>query len=213
MQGLDTLLLRAVLHSIQEELDEDQIRHIEEKLQQEYGLAFHELFNKFDKVRNTLYQFENDLKNIEDKILRNFLSVGKDPDSSDVWLIIRNKHLAELILKTFADEDKKMILDLTREKTETVPNLLSRCHLPNTSGYRKTKQLIDDGFIIPVGLAESFEGKRAILYKSVIQKIQITINRDQVITSILIPKEEMISSHIINTILDINQNNVKSLSN
>ena len=134
MQGLDTLLLRAVLHSVQEELDGDQLHYIEEKLQQEYGMSFHELFNKFDKVRSTLYQFENDLKNIEDKILRNFLSVDKEPDSSDVWLIIRNKHLAELILKTFADEDKKMILDLTREKTESVPNLLSRCHLPNTSG-------------------------------------------------------------------------------
>lgn len=213
MEGLDTLLLRSILHSVQEELTEERMRHIEKKLQQEYGLEFVEMFDKFDKVRNTLYQFENDLKSIEDNILRNFLSVSKDPDSSDIWLVIRNKHLAELVLKTFADEDKKIILDKTREKTETVPNLLTQCHLPNTSGYRKMKQLIDDGFIVPAGLAESFEGKRAILYKSVIQKIQIAINKERVVTSILIPKEELASSHIINTILDITNNNVKNLAN
>lgn len=213
MEGLDTLLLRSILHSVQEELEQEQIQHIEEKLQQEYGLSFNELFNRFDKVKNSLYPFQNDLKNIEDKVLRNFLSVDKDSESSDMWIVIRNKHLAELILKTFADEDKKMILDKTREKAETVPNLLSSCQLPNTSGYRKTKQLIDDGFIIPIGLAESFEGKRAILYKSLIQKIQITINRDQVITAILIPKDDLASSHIINTILDINHNGIKSLAN
>lgn len=213
MEGLDTLLLRSILHSVQEELAAEKMQYIEQKLQQEYGLGFVEMFNRFDKVRNTMYEFESDLKNIEDKVLRDFLSVDKDSNSSDLWLVIRNKHLAELVLKTFADEDKKLILDRTREKSETVPNLLTQCNLPNTSGYRKVKQLIDDGFIIPVGLAESFEGKRAILYESAIQKIQISINKERVITSILISKEDLVSSRVINTILDINHNNVKSLAN
>lgn len=213
MEGLDTLLLRSILHSVQEELAAEKMQHIEQKLQQEYGLGFVEMFNRFDKVRNTMYEFESDLKNIEDKVLRDFLSVDKDSNSSDLWLVIRNKHLAELVLKTFADEDKKLILDRTREKSETIPNLLTQCNLPNTSGYRKVKQLIDDGFIIPVGLAESFEGKRAILYESAIQKIQISINKERVITSILISKEDLVSSRVINTILDINHNNVKSLAN
>ena len=70
-------------------------------------------------------------------------------------------------------------------------------------------QLIDEGFVVPVGLAESFEGKRAILYKSLIQKIQITINKDNVLTAILVPKEILRSSQVINTVLLINQNHTK----
>ena len=115
----------------------------------------------------------------------------------------------EMILKTYADGDKKMILDFTRDKSETVPRILSLCNLPNTSGYRKMNQLIDEGFVVPVGLAESFEGKRAILYKSLIQKIQITINKDNVLTAILVPKEILRSSQVINTVLLINQNHTK----
>ena len=151
------------------------------------------------------------MKDIEDKVLRNFLTIEKT--ANDTWIIIRDKHLAERILKTFADVDKKTILDCIRDRSETVPRILSLCNLPNTSGYRKINQLIDDGFVSPVGLAESFEGKRAILYKSVIQKIQITINKDRVVTSILAPKETLRSSQIINTVLLVNQNYVKNLAN
>lgn len=129
---------------------------------------------------------------------------------ADTWITIRDKHLAEMILKTYADADKKLILDLTRERAETIPKILSMCNLPNTSGYRKMNQLIEEGFVIPAGLAESFEGKRAILYKSIIQKIQININKDRVVTSILIPKESLRFSQVINMALLINQDNMKT---
>jgi len=61
-------------------------------------------------------------------------------------------------------------------------------------------QLIEDGFVTPIGLAETFEGKRAILYRSIIQKIQIIMNRNEIITKILIPKEIIDSSQIVRTI-------------
>lgn len=212
MEGLDTLLLRAIFQSIQDEMDSEKIKNINLKLKQEYGLTFQEIFNKFDEMPILLQKFESDLKDIEDNILRNFLTIEKSTNT-ETWITIRDKHLAEMILKTYADADKKTILDYTRDHSETIPKILNLCNLPNTSGYRKMNQLIEDGFIIPTGLAESFEGKRAILYKSIIQKIQISINKDRVSTSISIPKEATRSSQVINMILLINQDNVKSLAN
>lgn len=212
MEGLDTLLLKAIFQSVQDELDSERIKNINIRLKQEYGLTFQEAFNKLDKMHGMLQKFEDDLKEIEDKILRNFLTIEKST-TTDTWIIVRDKHLAEMILKTYADADKKAILDLTRDSAETIPKILSLCNLPNTSGYRKMNQLIEEGFVIPTGLAESFEGKRAILYKSVIQKIQININKDRVITSISVPKEVLRSSQVINMVLLINQDNVKSLAN
>lgn len=208
MQGLDILLTKAIVQSIQDKLDVEKIQNMNKKLETDHGLKFEEIFNKYDDMRRSLHQFETDLKNIEDSVLRNFLTIDKTI-KNDILILVRDKHLAEIILKTFADGDKKTILDFTRDQSETVPRILSLCNLPNTSGYRKMNQLIDDGFVVPVGLAESFEGKRAILYKSLIQKIQITINRGSILTAIVVPKEALRSSQVINTILFINQNHIK----
>jgi len=208
LQGLDILLTKAIVQSIQDKLDDEKIQNINKKLEADHGLKFEEIFNKYDDIRSSLHQFEAELKNIEDNVLRNFLIIEKTV-KNDTWVLVRDKHLAEMILKTFADEDKKMILDFTRDQSETIPRILSLCNLPNTSGYRKMNQLIDDGFVVPVGLAESFEGKRAILYKSLIQKIQITINKDNVLTAILVPKETLRSSQVIDAVLLINQNHTK----
>lgn len=208
MQGLDILLTKAIIQSIQGKLDHDRIQNINKKLEVDHGLKFEDIFNKYDDMKSSLNQFEIELRDIEDNVLRNFLTIEKTV-KNDTWVLVRDNHLAEMILKTFADGDKKMILDFTRDQPETVPRILSLCNLPNTSGYRKMNQLINEGFIVPVGLAESFEGKRAILYKSLIQKIQITINKDSVLTAILVPKETLRSSQVINTVLLINQNHTK----
>ena len=208
MQGLDILLTKAIIQSIQGKLDYDKIQNINKKLEADHGLKFEEIFNKYDDMKSSLNQFETELKDIEDNVLRNFLTIEKTV-KNDTWVLVRDNYLAEMILKTFADLDKKMILDFMRDQPETIPRVLSLCNLPNTSGYRKMNQLINEGFIVPVGLAESFEGKRAILYKSLIQKIQITINKDSVLTAILVPKETLRSSQVINTVLLINQNHTK----
>lgn len=212
MEGLDTLLLKAIFQSTQDELDSEKIKNINLRLNQEYGITFQELFSKFEKMQGALRRFESDLKDIEDKILRNFLTVEKSTPT-ETWITVRDKHLAEMILKTYADSEKKMILDSTRDKSETIPKVLSLCNLPNTSGYRKMNQLIEEGFVTPTGLAESFEGKRALLYKSVIQKIQISINKDRVTTTIAVPKESLRSSQVINMILLITQDSVKKIAN
>ncbi len=203
MNGLDTLLYRAILQSIQNELNVEKLRQIDKRLQQEHGVKFSELGSKPNKIKNQLFEFEDELKKIEDRLLRNFLLI--ENQSSETWLVIMNRQLTELILKTFADEDKKIILDFTRIKSETIPKILSLCNIPNTSGYRKMKQLIDNGFVIPDGMAETFEGRRALLYKSIIQKIQITIDKSDIFAKILVPKESINSSEIIKTIADTNQ--------
>lgn len=205
MNELDGFLFKSILQAIKNQINTEKIRSIEQKLHQKHGLKFSDLLNKFDEVKTSLFEFEFELKKIEDEILRDFLTVETDDTTSEKWLVIKNKYLTEIILKTFADEDKKAILDLTRDNAETIPKILVLCNLPNTSGYRKTNQLIEDGFVTPIGLAETFEGKRAILYRSIIQKIQIIINRNAIITKILIPKEIVNSSQIVRTITEVIQ--------
>lgn len=211
MNELDTFLFKSILQAIKNEVNSDKITSLKQKLRDEHGWEFADLFGRFGEINVSLFGFENELKEIEDKILRNFLAV--ETDATEKWLIINNRNLTETILKTFADGDKKAILDLTRNSAETIPKILVLCNLPNTTGYRKMNQLIEDGFVTPTGLAETFEGKRAILYKSIIQRIQIIINKNEIITKVLVPKESLASSQIVKTITAVIQSRKDSLIN
>lgn len=211
MEGIDRLLVNSLSASIRASLTDEKISKIEQKLEERFGFGFDEFVYKFDKVRKSLFAFESELKEVEDKILRNFISLERH--GNETWLVVKNIHLTEILLKTFADEDKKRILDATREKSETIPRVLTQCGIPNTSAYRKMNQMIEEGFVVPAGLAETFEGKRAILYKSVIQQIQINIDRNNVIAKILVPKEVMNSSMLVQMITEMTHGTKKTLAN
>jgi hypothetical protein len=58
---------------------------------------------------------------------------------------------------------------------------------------------------MPTGLAETFEGRRALLYKSIIQKIQIIINKSDIFAKILVPKETLGSSFMVKMIVELEQ--------
>ncbi len=199
MNGIDTLLHKAILQSIQKEIDSKKFQDIEQSLQ-EQGIKFSDLINKFGEIKKPLFEFEEELKRIDDLVLRGFLVVEKG--HGETWLTIKNRYLTESILKTFADEDKKQILDFTRTKSETIPRTLVSCNLPSTSGYRKMRQLIDDGFVIPAGLVETVEGRRTMLYESIIQKIQIVIDKNEIHAKISVPKEVIDSSGIVKMLVE-----------
>lgn len=124
---------------------------------------------------------------------------------NETWLTIKKRYLTESILKTFADEDKKLILGFMSVKAETIPMTLMLCKIPNTSGYRKVRQLIDDGFVIPTGLVETFDGRRTMLYRTIIHGIQTIINKSEVFAKIAVPKEILSSSVMVRTIIEVSQ--------
>lgn len=212
MLGLDEILVNAITQTVKKEINSKDFEGIEHQLQ-DHGMQVPDMFYKFPEMKKSLSHFTNELKTIEDKILKNFLTVERSSEISEIWLVIKNQHLTELILKSFADEEKKAIIDLIRDTPDTIPKILERCKIPNTSGYRKMNQLIDEKMVVATGLAETFEGKRAILYKSIIQKLQIFINGNEIIVKILVDQKTLDSSEIIQTITEINHGKTKTMAN
>lgn len=211
MDGIDKLLICAISESIKKEIDCERFSDMESRMESEFGSGFEDLVYKFDEMKMHLNGFESEMKSIENNILRDFVLV--ETRDSGTWLVIKNKHLTEMILRTFADEDKKKILSSMREKAETIPNVLTCCKIPNTSAYRKMSQLIGEGFVVPAGLEETFEGKRAILYRSVIDSIQIHVDKNSVVTKILVSDEAVRSSLLVRAITHMNRGSAKSLAN
>ncbi|TBR11544.1 MAG: hypothetical protein EPO62_01635 [Candidatus Nitrosotenuis sp.] len=212
MRGLDEILVNAIMQTVKKEISSKGYEGIEQQLQN-HGMRVTDMFYRFPEMKKSLFHFTNELKIIEDKILKDFLAIEQEPETSEIWLVIKNQHLTELILKSFADEEKKAIMDLIRDAPETIPKILERCKIPNTSGYRKMNQLIDEKMVVTTGLAETFEGKRAILYKSIIQKMQILISANEIIAKILVDRETLDASEIIRTITEINTNKTKTAAN
>jgi hypothetical protein len=212
MHGLDDIIVNAIVQTVKKEISSKNLEDIEQQLQND-GMQMTDMFYKFPEMKKSLFRFTDDLKIIEYEILKDFLIIEQNPETLEIWLVIKNQYLTELILKTFADEDKKAIIDLIRDKPETIPKILERCKIPNTSGYRKMNQLIDEKMVVMIGLAETFEGKRAIMYKSIIQKIQILINGNEIISKIFVTKETLDTSEIIRAITEINQDKAKTLAN
>ena len=212
MRELDQIIVNAIMHTVKKEISSKDLEDMEQQLQN-CGMQMTEIFYKLPEMKKSLSRFTDDLKIIEDEILKDFLIVEQDPKTSEIWLVIKNQYLTELILKTCADQEKKAIMDLIRDESETIPKILERCKIPNTSGYRKMNQLIDEKMVTATGMAETFEGKRAILYRSIIQRIQILINGNEIVSKISMDHETLNSSEIIRTIIEINQGKTRPLAN
>lgn len=99
--------------------------------------------------------------------------------SSQKWIVIKDKSLILLILQSYADPDKKMILDAT-EHPKTILDIIDECKLPQTSTYRKINSLIRNGLLIPDGQISMRHGKNVITYAALFQNVEINIIKNDV---------------------------------
>lgn len=112
-------------------------------------------------------------------IRNQFVSIGKKYGSSSdyEWMQIEERLVAELILKAFADDDKKKILDATLDKSRAPVEILGICKIPPTSGYRKIKSLIREGLLIPTDTHMSRSRKQVRRYIASLENVKIDIEK------------------------------------
>ena len=104
------------------------------------------------------------------------------------WMKVEDQLVAELILKAFADDDKKKILDSTLSKSRTPVEILDICKIPSTSGYRKIKSLIRDGLLIPNGTFLARTKKQVRRYISSLENIKIDICKGKLVVKVKFTK-------------------------
>jgi len=95
------------------------------------------------------------------------------------WVLIKDKSLILLILQSYADPDKKMILDAT-EHSKTILDIIDECKLPQTSTYRKINSLIRNGLLIPDGQISMRHGKNVTTYVALFRNVEINIIKNDV---------------------------------
>ena len=98
-----------------------------------------------------------------------------------MWITIESKTRSKTILRALADDDKRSILMTLVNNPRSVSEVLRKCNIPKTSGYRKINSLIKEGLIIKN--SSSHKNKRT-RYVSMFSDLKIDFIRKEAIVKI-----------------------------
>ena len=196
MAGLDRLLSKRLDEIIRENLGDKTIQKVEARLIEKYGITLTESIEQFQKLDSVLREFFGaGADGLEKRFLESLCSVKTT--SNDNWISIDNSMLTKIILESFGDIDKKKILNLLNSEALIISQIIEKCGIAQTSGYRKINALIDDGLLVPSGYVSTSDGKKVTKYRSIFNNINIEIVKNKINVSLYLPKVDFEASSIL----------------
>ena len=196
MVGIDRLLSKSLDTVIRENLGNRTVQKIENRLDEKYGITLTESIEQFQKLDSVLREFFGaGADGLEKRFLESLCSVKTT--SNDNWISIDNSMLTKIILESFGDIDKKKILNLLNSEALIISQIIEKCGIAQTSGYRKINALIDDGLLVPSGYVSTSDGKKVTKYRSIFNNINIEIVKNKINVSLYLPKVDFEASSIL----------------
>ena len=179
--ALDRLLGQALESMIREKLGQKTCEKIEARLRQRYNLDLPASINDFYTLDATLREFfGSGADAIEEDFANRLISINT-PAKGRPWITIANKDLAELILATYGDKEKRIILEVAFNRPSVILDLLETTGIAKSSGYRLINQLVDEGLLTEYGYAESTDGKKVSKYTALFEKVTIELDTNGLI--------------------------------
>ena len=179
--ALDRLLGQALESMIREKLGQKTCEKIEVRLRQRYNLDLPASINEFYTLDATLREFfGSGADAIEEDFANRLISINT-PAKGRPWITIANKDLAELILATYGDKEKRIILEVAFNRPSVILDLLETTGIPKSSGYRLINQLVDEGLLTEHGYAVSSDGKKVSKYTALFEKVTIELDTNGLI--------------------------------
>jgi len=215
MRELERFLAQSLESTIKKNLGKETMRKIEKRIFEKYGISFTESIEQFQKLDAVLREhFGAGADGIEKEFFKNICEIKNVSDNnrkrakdtkmkSDEWITIKDPGLAEFILDTFGDSDKKKIFTSVVEKSKIVYDILKKDKIPQTSGYRKINSLIKNGLITIDGFIETNEGKKINKYKSIFQNIRINIKKNEITVDVQLNRQSIADSSILLTMTEL----------
>lgn len=197
LAGLDSLLARSLGAAIEDNLGEDALHKIDNRLFEKYGITINQAILDFQKLDGVLREFFGaGADGLEKKIFETVCTLEKSKTSDQEWMTVEDQFLTRVILEAFGD-DRKEILTALLEQPRIISDVLSICKIPQTSGYRKINWLIDNGLLTIHGSITTSDGKRVNKYIPVFENIKINIVKNKVTVKVQLNKESMNNSLLI----------------
>ena len=88
-------------------------------------------------------------------------------------MIVQSQSAKKAILTALADEEMMKILDSVMYHSKSIVDISREKDIPNTTCYRKTKWLLNEGLLIVDKIIITPEGKKFSLYHAVLKSINV----------------------------------------
>ncbi len=204
MQGsLDTLLAPSLRSTIEKNLGEKTLIKIEQRLVERHGITMIQAikdFHKFDSVLREFFGAGAD--GLEAQFLQSVINFQKGDEIGKEWITVKDEELVRVFLEAIGDDDKKAIINAVMDEPLIISDIITKCKIPQTSGYRKLNSLINAGILITNGFTITRDGKRVSKYETFFENIKIEIEKNKMVVKIQ-PKKESIDNSIILQIINV----------
>lgn len=196
MAGLDRLLAKSLDSIIRENLGDKTIQKIENRLFEKHGISLTQSIEQFNRLDSVLREFFGaGADGLEQRFLKSVCEIKELDDEN--WVLIENPMLTKIILESYGDDDKKKILGAVTGEPLIISQIIERCKIAQTSGYRKVNALIAEGMLVPSGHIMTSDGKRISKYRSIFDNIKIEIIKNKITVFIHLAKEDYTSSSVL----------------
>lgn len=198
MLGVDSLIAKSLSNVIQDNLSEQTIKKLDDRLVEKYGITLHQAAEDFQKIDEVLREFFGEgAVGLERKIFENICTVSKAKNTDEEWMTVRDSSISKIVLEAFGDEDKKKIISVLMNEPHIVSEVLEICNLPQTSGYRKINSMISDGLLTVEGYITTTDGKKVNKYVSIFENIKIDIVKNSVTVKVKLKTDSVKNSLMI----------------
>ena len=198
MIGVDNLISKSLVSVIQDNLSEQTIKKLDDRLVEKYGITLRQAAEDFQKIDEVLREFFGEgAVGIERKIFDSICTVSKAKNTDEEWMTIKDSNISKIVLAAFGDEDKKKIISVLMNESHIVSEVLEICNLPQTSGYRKINGMISDGLLTVDGYITTTDGKKVNKYISIFENIKIDIVKNNITVKVKIKSDSVKNSMMI----------------
>ena len=199
MVGFDHLLAKSLNEIVKENLGVKTSKKIEDRLFEKFGISLTQSIEEFDKLDLVLREFfGKGTDGLEKNFFKNLFQINSKK-SKDMWHTITDSNVNEIILQAFGDSEKKKIMETVSNSSKIIAIILKECKLPQTSGYRKINQLIDDGLLVQSGYVMR-DNKKINKYVCIFNNLKINIEKNNLIVDVQLTKLEQENSSILQII-------------
>lgn len=199
--ALDKLLAQSLESIITKEIGEKAVKKIEQRLQERYGMSMSDAIQDFQIFDATLREFfGSGADTLEENFKEHLVSINASSKGRQ-WMTIENKELVNLILDSYGNNEKRMILNIALKFPNVILEILEQCNIPKSSGYRIIGDLVDNGLLAEEGHAKTSDGKTVSKYTSLFEKIKIEIDRDETQVQILLKEHILEESNIFKVLI------------
>ncbi len=202
MLGIDVLLAQYFENHLDDHFGTAVRRKIKDRLFERYGLSLQQSLQQFDIFEKVLNEFfGNASKGVMKNLFESVCVVKKQKSSKKQkpsFIEVRDETLANFILNSYGDNDKKAILSVATETALTLPEILKKSKLPSSSGYRVFNNLLKEGLIMEI-MDNSGKSEKT-RFKSTIKEIKVSLAGTKLEIAIFFAKEALRGSRVLATV-------------